>query len=985
MESVRLSQLKGNNSCYSKRSRDLNLSSGKDDRYEQFAFQKTVVKNWFWSKSLRDRDYDVKTAIMLIQDKLERDLVEDDMLYVYDGVKSILRADGRFDLITGIFNETKAFMVVKLASRKDYVKDLILRTYRSYSFDTRETARLLGETVSRRIFRYLDEEERSLTVPAPKDLVLFGQEVKGARPDLLYRNVRTKTIEAIRIRCGKPDCSARGRAQDRNILNNKELYGIYAYARSEAAKEKDPEDWAAKGSYYFLRKDSDRTDHLVPGFFSDEKRRHICTLSGMAAEIDKVYEPQFKEYIIGHDCDGDDCLDCDWYQLCHFAEAPLKTEVERREKPLSGISLSDKQDEVVRHRHGIMRCNAGAGSGKTTVVALNTAFMIAEGIDPASILLITFSNAGAREMKDRTSSYLKGLGIDMDVNDIRIVTFNEFGQDILNTEFGRLGFTAPPRPIDATERSAIIARLLDKKTVPGLYYENINLKFKGFGGARLVTEAAFEIIKRDRLSVYDVDELRRKLNVKWYSSIDSEDAYQALLELYEDYDETLRSRNLIEFADQEAMIFDILDIDPYYFDKMGYKHIIIDEFQDTSKNQMEIIKQLLDVAAFESLLVVGDDSQAIYSWRDADSGNIIEFEDRIGQPVKDVNLVENHRSTPEILEFANKVNALNIRRVEKDLVATRPSGKPVTVKAFYKVDKEYEYIVSVVKEKIKEGYAPEDIAILARTKTEIVKIAGKLTDEGIESSLQAPQKMLENSRVQGICSLARAYKDYTATKEILIFQNCLEGGKVLSHTDEEVNEIIDEGQQTILHLRSLYEPKKAEAFRELAKEIAAEDDVAINLAERLGRFVTTDEMVSYIDAFIRFDGEELKREGLYSGVVLSTAHSSKGLEWPVIINSITKYDKKDGMGLDEREENRRLLFVSATRARDELFITGQVRLSGTAETGFAYNEFVREAAEIVGVNISDVREEGKKESDEKREKRIKEVAEKTERKARKKA
>jgi superfamily I DNA/RNA helicase len=433
------------------------------------------------------------------------------------------------------------------------------------------------------------------------------------------------------------------------------------------------------------------------------------------------------------------------------------------------------------------------------------------------------------------------------------------------------------------------------------------------------------------------------------------------------------------------MIFDILDMDPYYFDKMGYKHIIIDEFQDTSKNQMEIIKQLLDVAAFESLLVVGDDSQAIYSWRDADSGNIIEFEDRIGQPVKDVNLVENHRSTPEILEFANKVNALNIRRVEKDLVATRPSGKPVTVKAFYKVDKEYEYIVSVVKEKIKEGYAPEDIAILARTKTEIVKIAGKLTDEGIESSLQAPQKMLENSRVQGICSLARAYKDYTATKEILIFQNCLEGGKVLSHTDEEVNEIIDEGQQAILHLRSLYEPKKAEAFRELAKEIAAEDDVAINLAERLGRFVTTDEMVSYIDAFIRFDGEELKREGLYSGVVLSTAHSSKGLEWPVIINSITKYDKKDGMGLDEREENRRLLFVSATRARDELFITGQVRLSGTAETGFAYNEFVREAAEIVGVNISDVREEGKKESDEKREKRIKEVAEKTERKARKKA
>lgn len=982
MNDVRLSQLKGNNACFSKRSRELNLSSGKDDRYEQFAFQKTVIKNWFWSKSLRDRDYDVKTAIMLVQDKVERDLVEDDLLYVFDGVRSILRADGRFDLGTGAFSETKAFMVVKLASRKKYVEDLILRTYRSYKFDTRETGKLLGASVSRRIFRYLDEETRSLTVPAAKDLDLFGQEVKGARPDLLFRDERDKEIEAIRIRCGKPDCSSKGRKPDRNIMNNKELYGIYAYARSEL---KDPESWSVKGSYYFLRKDADTKDHLEPGFFSAKNMKHICTLTGLPDEIDAVYEPQFVEYIIGHDCDGDDCLDCDWYQLCHFAEAPLKTEVERKEKPLSAISLSAKQDEVVRHRSGIMRCNAGAGSGKTTVVALNTAFMISEGIDPASILLITFSNAGAREMKDRTKSYLKGLGIDMDIDELNIVTFNEFGQDILNTEFKTLGFTAPPRPIDATERSAIIARLLDKKTVPGLYYQNINLKYNGFGGARHVAEAAFEIIKRDRLSIYDEKELRSKMYDRWFASISDPAAYKALLELYEEYDETLKSRNLIEFADQEAMVFDVLDIDPYYFDKMGYKHIIIDEFQDTSKNQMEIIKQLLDVAEFESLLVVGDDSQAIYSWRDADSGNIIDFEDRIGQPVKDVNLVENHRSTPEILDFANKVNALNEFRVEKDLVATRPSGKPVTVKGFHKVDKEYEYIVDVVKEKIAEGYAPEDIAILTRTKAEIVKIAGKLTDAGIESSLQAPQKMLENSRVQGICSLAKAYKDITATREVLIFQNCLEGGKVLELSDEEIGEIIDDGQQQILHIRSLFEPKRAEAFRELAEEIAAEDDVAINLADRLKRFVTTDDMVSYIDSFIRFDGEDLKREGLYSGVVLSTAHSSKGLEWPVIINSITKYDKKDGMSQAEREEQRRLLFVSATRARDELYITGQIRLSGTAEEGYAVNKFVDEAATITGTPLDYYDEEGIKERAEKREKRIKEEAEKKKAKAKAKA
>ena len=458
MESVKLSQLKGNNACFSKRSRELNLSNGKDDQFEQFVFQKSVVKNWFWSKSLRDRDYDVKTVIMLIQDKLERELIEDDMLYVYDGVKSILRNDGRFNLQTGDFSEIKAFMVVKLASRRPYVNGLIRRRYREYKFDTSETGRLLGDVVARRIFRYLDEETRTLVVPPAKDLVLFGQEISGARPDLLYLDQRKKVVEAIRIRCGKPDCSARGRKPDRNPLNNKELYGIYRYARDVASAQKEPDDWKPIGSYYFLRQDADRSGgYLSPGFFSAGKNGHIVTLQGDAEKLDDVYEPQFAEYVIGHECDGDECLDCDWYELCHFAEAPLKTEVERKEKPLSAISLSGAQEEVTRHRSGILRCNAGAGSGKTTVVALNTAFMVAEGIDPASILLITFSNAGAQEMRDRTKSYLAGLGISMDVNDLHIVTFNEFGQEILNENFHDLGFTAPPRPIDATERSLLPA------------------------------------------------------------------------------------------------------------------------------------------------------------------------------------------------------------------------------------------------------------------------------------------------------------------------------------------------------------------------------------------------------------------------------------------------------------------------------------------------------------------------------------------------
>lgn len=981
-EKIRSSKLKGNNRCYFRRTKVIELSEGKSNTFEMIIFQKQIIKNWFAARQLRGKEDQVKDAICLLRTCELRDDVPRDLLGTYDAVKNILKCDGSFDLRTGEFDETKAFVVTQLACRASYVDMIVKRNYEEkFFFDTKRSGYLNGDAVSIRILRYLLDEHRELIVPNKETtLDLFGQEV-DVRPDLLWIDERNSCVEAIKIRTGKSDCSKAGKARDKNLLNNLELYALFCYARHIGSlrgwdKFPDPDHNRFKGSYYFLRKEADRTTthHFEEGFFEGSNMKHIATLTGDAKKIDDIYEPQVQEYIIGEECSGEQCEGCERYELCNFTEAPLKTKEERREKSLDDLSLSPAQEKVVQHRKGIMRCNAGAGSGKTTVVALNTAFMIAEGIDPSSILLITFSNAGAGEMKDRTRSYLKGLGINMDVDEIKIVTFNEFGQEILNEEFKNLGFTAPPRPIDATERSAIIARLLDKKTIPGLYYQDINLKIKNFKGARHVAEAAFYAIKRDRLSVYDEEKLGEAL-YEHRSSIHSPDAYKALLELYEDYDEELRSKNLIEFQDQEMMIFDILDIDPYFFDKMGYKHIIIDEFQDTSKNQMEIIKRLLDVSGFESLLVVGDDSQAIYGWRDADSGNIIEFEDRIGEEVIDINLVENHRSTPEILDFANAVNALNSRRVEKDLVATRASGKPVVVKGFHKVDKEYDYIVDVVKEKIAEGYAPEDIAILARTKSEVVKIAGKLTEADIESSLQAPQKMLENSRVQGILSLAKAYRDITATKDILVFMNCLEDGKVIERPVEEIEDLIDEGRSIILKMRGSVEPQKSRLFKNTAEEIAGEDDIAVNLAERLDRFHSIDQILDYIDAFIRFDGEDLKREGLYSGVVLSTAHSSKGLEWPVIINSITKYDK-ERMSMSEREEQRRLLFVSATRARDELYITGQIKLAGTAEEGYAVNRFVDEAATITNTPLDYFDEEGQKEREARRKARVEETAKK---------
>lgn len=155
-----------------------------------------------------------------------------------------------------------------------------------------------------------------------------------------------------------------------------------------------------------------------------------------------------------------------------------------------------------------------------------------------------------------------------------------------------------------------------------------------------------------------------------------------------EYDDCLHKSNLIEYADQELLIFELLKKNPFYFEDYGFEHIIVDEFQDTSQLQFEILKNIINSSLeFKSFLVVGDDSQSIFGFRGSDPRFIIEFEKKLGEDVQDFYLLENHRSTENIINFANKINSLNQNRVVKDLIPTREKGEPVVVEAFEKKDK----------------------------------------------------------------------------------------------------------------------------------------------------------------------------------------------------------------------------------------------------------------------------------------------------------
>ena len=190
--------------------------------------------------------------------------------------------------------------------------------------------------------------------------------------------------------------------------------------------------------------------------------------------------------------------------------------------------------------------------------------------------------------------------------------------------------------------------------------------------------------------------------------------------------------------------------------------------------------------------------------------------------------------------------------------------------------------------------------------------------------------------------------DESASKDILNFENVLRDGNILQDfNDKQLEELIEKQREAIRTFHNLSYADKNKAFDATIEKLAHDDSVALNMVERLKRLPNIYEKQKYVEEFVRFGGEAVKREGRFSGVVLTTAHSSKGLEWPVIINSITGYDSKE-LGSKAEESKRRLLFVSSTRARDELYITGQYRLGKDESGEYINNRFLKEAHEAIG-------------------------------------
>lgn len=792
---------------------------------------------------------------------------------------------------------------------------------------------------------------------ASKKVIQVGNYDVSVSPDVIFDD--GQTIEVVMYRAGKPSVKAKGRKLDGGPKTCLELYFMVLYGRTLVKKG---EVRNIRASYYFLRKDTDKKDAPWDNDFFSGNGGNVVFLeddpylggSDQKSELDIHFEDQLLIYEEGSEEVSDDvCSTCRLKTACKYKKAPQQYQKQQSSTKKGKIVPSDAQQKIIDFKKGVCRVNATAGSGKTECMTERGARMFEDGVDPSEMLFITFTDAGALEMKERIAKKCAARNLSISADDIRAITFNKFAYDIVRDKYADLGFTKTPKVIDDIRSSVVITQLLDEHVINGLDYYNFLVDTKDCKGAHAVTEDVFDIIKSNNIDIDSSDseeEILTEVKEKNLYRFLMDNSVPELVDLYTDYCERLTEDNFLQFADQEPMMNKILNMYTDYLNSYGFKHIIVDEFQDTNDVQLKTIKKLTECPSFESLMVVGDDAQSIYGFRKTSQENILHFFEKIGMDGEDLYLVENRRSTPQIISLANNLNALNVDKVDKDIIATREDGKPVVVRGFHKKAAEYEFIACNIKRLIEQGTAPEDIAVITRVRSELDDMAVELSKYDIPwTRRRVPYS--ENSRVQAALALAEAFYQPEADQLYFDYLVAVHDGDVYNVPTEDLKAEVAALKNEFMNMDFMEIPVQREIFHDKLEAIKGTDEVYASFLDLIYQNEDLQSELEYIHNFrIYGKNQDKTMEGSYTGVVLTTAHSSKGLEWPVVFTTVSKFDKKSlHTGRNKRsqiEEERRLLFVAITRARDFLCVTGQYVAYGSKDDR-TYNQFLKEIFECV--------------------------------------
>ncbi len=600
--------------------------------------------------------------------------------------------------------------------------------------------------------------------------------------------------------------------------------------------------------------------------------------------------------------------------------------------------LNSAQLEAVTATEGYLRVIAGAGSGKTRVLVSRYVYLVqAYGIDPSSILCVTFTNKAAGEMRGRIKNIL-GDGYDTSL----VCTYHGFCVRLLREDIEKIFYPKDFIIIDRTEQKAILAEIYQK--------HEMKLDSGSF-------EKILEVIGRIKEHREYVKNMCERGNVQILPSVDTQDE-----QIVEEYLQKQKQIFAMDFDDLMMFTLDILnrcdDVRKKWQERLCY--IQVDEFQDSDRDELELINLLS--AHHKNLMIVGDPDQNIYEWRGADVNILVSF-DSYHEGTKTIFLTENYRSTPEILKCANTLIDKNTLRIKKDLTARRSSGVHVThfhlKNEHREAEKISEYIRHLRKEK---SCSYSDFALLYRSSYLTRIIEKRFTEDCIPYDIVGGVKFYERMEIQDIMAYLRlaVSNDDRAFKRIvnkpkrqfgrvkLMYLEEIAGERSLYNTlRANINDPkfkgskADEFVSTIEELRvysknhsvsdsvayacilSSYE----QYIRELGdmerfNNLAEFKQLASEFEESYGESLTLREFVNYVALQSASDTEPKKE-----CVKLMTVHASKGLEFPyVFIMGLSEGIFPSSKTLEERkeaglEEERRLCYVAITRAKDRLILT----------------------------------------------------------------
>lgn len=600
--------------------------------------------------------------------------------------------------------------------------------------------------------------------------------------------------------------------------------------------------------------------------------------------------------------------------------------------------LNDVQRRAVMHRDGPAVVFSGAGSGKTKIITTRIAYLIESGVPASEILAVTFTNKAAAEMRGRVEALLPRGRFAL------ISTFHSACARWLREFADELGFTSNFTIYDDSDSTAALKAVAKDLSI------EVDVSSLIADWRRFIDRS-----KMNALLPSDVERLQAQM---------SHLIPLGGLAIYRKYQEYLAACNAMDFGDLILNTLLLLRRNDRVREVMQsrYRYILVDEYQDTNRTQLELISSL--ASKYQNLFVVGDDDQSIYSWRGATPGNILDF-DVIYPTAQKITLEQNYRCTGNIVDAANAMVTNNKKRAEKRLWTDNAPGDLISFRLDYDGEAEARWVIDTIRRESRSRYPLSDTAIFYRTNSQSRLIEEALRMENIPYTIYGGVRFYDRMEVKDVLAYFRLLvneNDDVSFRRVVNVPLRKIGPKALEAVEHKaalagiplmhvVRQMIESNDSSL--------NERVRGFYETVQRLRAAQAGA-PLGSSLEHFLQATDYISYLQKKFPSDEAMDKIENIHElgaamadferrqegatlalwlqsvslssevedatgGVAMMTLHSAKGLEFPrVYIVGLEEGLLPHGSNLEDDdllEEERRLFYVGMTRAKVRLSLS----------------------------------------------------------------